>query len=121
MILQGQTEPWQIILNLVFYAFIFLSIFYGQKIQLFTYSRQLEGALIKFKEMREETKSLVKNRIIELRKKSKKEKEQSEVGAKELDEFLDEFFQFAMIEPVSLDPAGIIPKIDHLLDVRESR
>ncbi len=117
----GQTEPWQIVLNLAFYAFIFLSIFYGQKIQFFTYSRQLEGALIKFKEMREETKSLVKNKIIELRKKNAREKEQSEVGTKELDEFLDEFFQFAMIEPVSLDPAGIIPKIDHLLDVRESR
>jgi hypothetical protein len=121
MILQGQTEPWQIILNLVFYGFIFLSIFYGQKIQFFTYSRQLEGALIKFKEMREETKSLVKSKIIELRKKNAREKEQSEVGTKELDDFLDEFFQFAMIEPVSLDPAGIIPKIDHLLDVRESR
>ncbi|NMC07813.1 MAG: DUF1512 family protein [Candidatus Lokiarchaeota archaeon] len=121
MILQGQAEPWQIVLNLVFYAFIFLSIFYGQKIQYFTYSRQLEGALIKFKDMREETKSLVKNRIIELRKRNAKNKEQSEIGTKELDEFLDEFFQFAMIEPVSLDPAGIIPKIDHLLDVRESR
>ncbi len=121
MILQGQTEPWQIILNLVFYGFIFLSIFYGQKIQFWTYSRQLEGALIKFKEMREETKSLVKSKIIELRKKNTREKEQSEVGTKELDDFLDEFFQFAMIEPVSLDPAGIIPKIDHLLDVRESR
>nr|MDO8116367.1 DUF1512 family protein [Candidatus Sigynarchaeota archaeon] len=121
MILQGQAEPWQIILNLAFYGFIFLSIFYGQKIQYWTYSRQLEGALIKFKEMREETKSLTKNKIIELRKKNARDKEQSEVSTKELDEFLDEFFQFATIEPVSLDPAGIIPKIDHLLDVRESR
>jgi hypothetical protein len=120
-LLQAQTEPWQIILNIVFYIFIFISIFYGQKIQFFTFSRQLEASLIKFKDMREETKNLVKNRIIELRKRNSKDKEQSEVGTKELDGFLDEFFQFAVIEPVSLDPAGIIPKLDHLLDVRESR
>ena len=116
-----QNDPWQIILNLVFYVFIFISIFWGQKIQFFVYSRQLESSLIKFKDMREETKTLLKNKIIELRKKFSKEAEQSEIGTKELDPFLEEFFQFVMIEPVSLDPAGIIPKIDHLINVRESR
>lgn len=122
MLLQlTQTDPWQIILNLVFYVFIFISIFWGQKIQFFIYSRQLEGSLIKFKDWREETKTLLKNKIIELRKKFTKESEQSEISTKELDPFLEEFFQFVMIEPVSLDPAGIIPKIDQLINVRESR
>nr|MDO8114482.1 DUF1512 family protein [Candidatus Sigynarchaeota archaeon] len=116
-----QTEPWQIILNIVFYIFIFVSIFYGNKLQFFIYSRQLEASLIKFKTMRDETKNLTKNKIIELRKKVTKGKDQSEVGTKELDPFLDEFFQFVMIEPVSLDPAGIIPKLDQLINVRESR
>lgn len=124
MPLQGQqTEPWQILLSLGFYVFIFISIFYGQKIQLFIYSRQLNEALVKFKDTRDETKAMVKAKILELRKKGEKLPGalESDVPAKGLDVFLDEFMSFAMIEPVSLDPAGIIAKLDHLIDVRENR
>ncbi len=121
--LNQQTEPWQILLNIGFYIFIFISIFYGQKIQLFMYSKQLESALIKFKDMRDDVKGLLKTRIIEARKmvSPRKDSPESTISTKDLDDFLDEFMQFAMIEPVSLDPSGIIPKLDHLMNVRENR
>jgi hypothetical protein len=125
MILQliSSNSPLTLIINVAFYVFIFISIFYGQKLQYFIYSRQLETALIKFKDMRDETKDLAKTKIIELRKRleSKGESESSKITNKDLDAFLDEFLQFVMIEPVALDPSGIIPKLDHLLDVRETR
>ena len=120
---QNNVEPWQIILNIGFYVFLFVNIFYGQKLQFFIYSRQLESALIKIKDKRDETKALVKRRIIEYRKivASQKHGEKSDVSAKELDDFLDEFLQFALIMPVDMDPSGIINKIDQLMDVRENR
>ncbi|MFX0103686.1 MAG: DUF1512 family protein [Candidatus Hodarchaeota archaeon] len=123
MLFQQQQNPWTIVLNLIFYAFLFISMFYGQKIQFWTYSRKLEAALVKFKEMREETKILSKTKIIELRKMVAKQGkgQESEISAKSLDSFLDEFLQFVMIQPVSMDPAGIISKLDHLVNVRENR
>ncbi|MHA1683609.1 MAG: DUF1512 family protein [Promethearchaeota archaeon] len=124
MILQQSQEPWAIVINLIFYVFLFVSIFYGQRLQFWQYSRQLEGALLKIKEKRQETKDLVKQKIIELRKDIEKravKKRESDVSAKELDVFLDEFMQFFMIQPVSMDPSGIVKKLDHLINVRENR
>ncbi|MHA1793340.1 MAG: DUF1512 family protein [Promethearchaeota archaeon] len=126
MIFQQPTgqDPLSIIFQLIFYVFLFVSIFYGQKIQFWQYSRQLEGALQKIKGMKDEVKNLTKTKIIELRKtvlKTRVKKEESNISTKELDSFLDEFMQFVMIQPVSLDPSGIIQKLDHLVNVRESR
>ncbi|MBD3188191.1 DUF1512 domain-containing protein [Candidatus Bathyarchaeota archaeon] len=128
MMLQQPQEPWTIIFNLIFYVFLFISIFYGQKIQYWQYSKKVESSLVKIKEKRQETKDRVKTKIIELRKRIEDHKPPAErdgskakLSAKELDTFLDEFMQFFMIQPESMDPAGIVGKLDQLIDVRENR
>ncbi|MHA1370213.1 MAG: DUF1512 family protein, partial [Promethearchaeota archaeon] len=116
-------DPLTIALSIAFYAFIFISMFYGQKIQFYRYLWEVNNALQKLKNIRDEAKISCKTKIIELRKqvnKHAKEKE-SPIQSRDLDKFLDEFLQFVMIQPVSLDPAGIIPKLDHLINVRENR
>jgi hypothetical protein len=62
----------------------------------------------------------------ELEKMSDKSKkfiidEISKNPSKNLKESVDRFFEFFMIEPVSLDPAGIVRKLDHIVQEQKDR
>ncbi|MEM3823859.1 MAG: DUF1512 family protein, partial [Candidatus Bathyarchaeia archaeon] len=56
------------ILTLIIYAFIFISIFYGQRIQLYIMLREVEGNLYKLKYIRDEGRRIAIETIKEIGK-----------------------------------------------------
>ncbi|TFF85290.1 MAG: DUF1512 domain-containing protein, partial [Promethearchaeota archaeon] len=108
-----QTSPLSIIFNLLFFGLIFVSMFYGQRLQAWKASKEIESALEKLKNWREESKQTLLTDF----KKFAKEKETD----KDLMLKLENFMTFVTIGPVNLDPYGIVPKFDHIIDVRDNR
>jgi len=110
---QTQTDPLSIILNLLFFLLIFVSMFYGQRIQSWKAAKQIEAGLEKLKKWNEECKETLLNKFKEFADKKETDKD--------LMIKLEDFITFIAIIPVMLDPYGIIPKIDHIIDVRDYR
>jgi len=98
------------ILSLVFYMFFIVFIFYGQRIQMYVMIREVENSLHKLRVIKDEGKKITIDAIKEL---GKPETD----PAPRVDRYLDYF----TISPQSMDPAGIVNKLDHILDVRDER
>ena len=94
---------------LMYFSFI-LFIFFGQKIQLRMMLWEIDGFLRKLDFMRRETRSLSLKTIKEIGK----PKEDPEPI---LNSLLEQF----VIYPVDMDPAGIVWKLDHIMDVRDAK
>jgi len=110
MQLLGQTDPIGTIIQLAFFIFIIVFSLYGAKIQMWQFLKQIETGMLELKRLAIESRQT----SIETFKKFGKDEEEV---AKELDRWLDYF----TIMPVSLDPAGILIRLDHLLDERRDR
>ena len=96
------------IIQVFFLVFIFAYIFYGQRLQMALWARDIERSLYKLKALRDKAREISISTVKELGK--------PEVDpTSRIDQFLERFF----IEPVNLDPAGIVWKLDHLLNVRD--
>jgi hypothetical protein len=93
----------------MYLSFIFF-IFFGQKIQLYTMIWNMSGALKKLEFMKNEAKALTIKTLIEIGK--PKVDPIPRISA-----LLEAFF----ITPVDMDPAGIVWKLDHLMDVRDNK
>ena len=104
----GDSLSWifQIIFTLLFIVFVF----YGQRIQMYILVREIEGSLLRLKFIRDEGRKIALKTI-------------KEVGKPEVDpsERVDQFLEYVTIPPESMDPAGIVWKLEHVLDVREDR
>lgn len=87
--------------------------FYGQKIQAWKASKEIQTALEKLKKWNDECKEILITNFKEFADKKKTQKD--------LMLQLEDFITFVTIGPVSLDPYGIIPKFDHVVDVRDNR
>jgi len=96
------------ILQMVFSFTFIIYLFYAQRIQGMTMLRQVEGTLRRVKAIRDEGRNIS---IQTVRDVGKPEGDPSP----DVDRFLEQF----IIAPVSLDPAGIVGKLDQLLNVRE--
>jgi hypothetical protein len=98
------------ILTIVIYGFIILSLFYGQRMQLYIMLREVEGSLYKLKYIRDEGRRIAIETI-------------KEIGKPQADPTsrVDRFLEYFTISPQSLDPAGIVWKLEHILDVRDAR
>ena len=107
------TDPISLILNLLFFVLIFVSMFYGQKLQGWKASKEIQAGLDKLKKWNDECKEILVSNFKEFADKKKTQKD--------LMIQLEEFITFVTIPPVSLDPNGIIPKFDHVVDVRDFR
>jgi len=72
--------------------------------------REIEGSLLRLKFIRDEGRKIALKTI-------------KEVGKPEVDpsERVDQFLEYVTIPPESMDPAGIVWKLEHVLDVREDR
>jgi len=110
---QTQSDPLAILLNLLFFLLIFVSMFYGQKIQGWQAAKQIEMSLEKLKKWNDECKNIL---VTKFKKFSEKA-----ITEKDLTIKLEDFMTFVTIGPVDLDPYGIIPKFDHVVDVRDNR
>lgn len=104
----GDSLSWifQIIFTLLFIVFVF----YGQRIQMYILVREIEGSLLRLKFIRDEGRKIALKTI-------------KEVGKPEVDpsERVDQFLEYVTIMPESMDPAGVVWKLEHVLDVRENR
>ncbi|MFH1328456.1 MAG: DUF1512 domain-containing protein, partial [Candidatus Bathyarchaeota archaeon] len=92
----------------LFFGVIFIYFFYGQKIQIAIWCRDIEKGLRKLRFMKERSREVSIKTVSELGK-------PKEDPTSRVDQFLERFF----IQPVDMDPAGIVWKLDHLLDVRD--
>ena len=115
MQLFGQTEadPLGLILNLLWFVLIFISLFYGTKLQAYRSQKEIESGLDKLKKWNDEGKQILLNKF-----KKYADKKETE---KDLMLKLEDFLSFIAITPIDLDPYGIVPKIDHIIDVRDNR
>ena len=123
--LKGQTEDFHlifmqflgqegnelgVIIQIAFFAFIIIFSLYGAKIQMWQFLKQIEAGLIELKKMAIESRQTSIDTFKEFGN-------SEEEVAKGLDRWLDYF----TIMPVDLDPAGILKRLDHLLDERRDR
>jgi hypothetical protein len=98
------------LMNLLIFGMIFASFFFGQQIQSRIAILQLDGAVRKLEYIRNDAKALALQTIKEIGK-------PKEDPSPALSGLLEHFF----IDPVNLDPAGIVNKLDYLLDVRDMK
>ena len=98
------------ILNVLFYVIFVVFIFYGQRIQTYIMIREVESSLYKLKYMKEEGRKIAIETI-------------KEIGKPQTDPTsrVDRFVEYFTIAPQSLDPAGIVWKLEHILDIRDAR
>ena len=109
----GGTDPISIILNLLFFVLIFVSMFYGTRIQAWRSQKEIESGLEKLKTWNDECKQTL---LKDFKKHSDKKETDKDLMLK-----LENFMTFVTIEPVSLDPRHIVPKLDHVIDERDER
>ena len=98
------------VFSIIFYAMFIVFMFYGQKIQTYTMLRQVEGSLYKLKYIKDEGRKTAIETIKEIGK------PQTDPSTK-----VDRFLEYFTISPQSLDPAGVIWKLEHILDIRDTR
>lgn len=98
------------ILQLIWIAFFVVFMFYGQRIQMTVMLREIAGSLHKLRLMRDRGRSIAISTIKELGK-------PNDDPTLRVDRLLEHVY----IGPVSLDPAGIIQRLEHLIDVRDLR
>ena len=87
--------------------------FYGQKIQAWKASKEIEAGLEKLKKWDEDCKNILLTNFKKVADKS--------IPEKDLMLKLEDFLTFVAIPPVDLDPNGIIPKFDHIITIRDDR
>ena len=103
-------NSWSWILNAISYVFFIAFIFYGQRIQLYIMLREVEGSLYKLKYIKDEGRKTTIETIKEVGK------PQTDPTAR-----VDRFLEYFAIGPQNLDPAGIVWKLEHILDIRDER
>jgi len=98
------------ILQMIFSFTFIIYLFYAQRIQSMTMLRQVEGTLRRVKAIRDKGCNISIQTVREIGKSGKD-------PTPDVERFLEHFF----IPPVSLDPAGIVGKLEQLINVRENR
>ncbi len=98
------------IISMLFYVVFIVFLFYGQRIQMYVMIREVEGSLYKLKYIKEEGRKIAIETIKEIGK------PQTDPSAR-----VDRYLEYFTISPQSMDPAGIVYKLDHILDVRDTR
>jgi hypothetical protein len=98
------------IISILFYGVFIVFIFYGQRIQMYVMIREVEGSLYKLKYIKEEGRKITIETIKEIGK------PQTDPTAR-----VDRYLEYFTIQPQSMDPSGIVYKLDHILDVRDTR
>ncbi|NVM01108.1 MAG: DUF1512 domain-containing protein [Candidatus Helarchaeota archaeon] len=108
--LTPETDYFAMILQIVFYVFFFIFMFYGQRIQMWTWLKTIENAVAKLQYMAHEGREITIHMIKNIAK--------AETDPRSL---VGQFLEFFIVQPVEKDPAGVIRRLEHVLDVRESR
>jgi hypothetical protein len=97
-------------INVALYVFFIGFMFYGQRIQMYIMIREVEGSLFKLKFMKDEGRKTAIETIKEIGKPS------ADPSTR-----VDRYLEYFTIAPQSMDPSGIVYKLDHILDTRDAR
>jgi len=99
-----------IIFQFVFLGFFFVMMLYGQKIQMWGWMRAIEAATGKLQLMAHNGREKL---IKFIKEKSKTgEDPRKKVG---------EYLEFFTVQPVERDPAGVMRRLEHIIDNRQNR
>jgi len=98
------------ILSILFFVMFFTFMLFGQQVQSRIALMQIDGAVRRLEGMRNDAKSLTLKILREIGK-------AKDDPTPRLNSLLEQF----LIPPVDMDPAGVVKKFDHLLDVREDK
>jgi hypothetical protein len=98
------------VIQIAWLGFFVFFMFYGQRFQMTVMLREIEKHLRRLKFIRDEGRKLSVETI-------------KEIGKPQEDptERVDQFLEYIAITPQSMDPSGVVWKLDHLLDVRDVR
>ncbi len=102
------SDPFSLIYNALFYVVFIGFMLYGQRIQTLFWQRNIERALRNLEKWAGEGKDRSMKTILDKGKPTNNPKN-----------IVDEYMEFFMIEPVDRDPAGVLGRLEHLLDVRK--
>jgi hypothetical protein len=94
----------------LFYGVFIVFMFYGQRIQTYVMLREVEGSLYKLRYFKDEGRKIAIETIKDIGK------PQTDPTAR-----VDRYLEYFTIPPQNLDPAGIVWKLEHILDVRDTR
>jgi hypothetical protein len=97
-------------MNVVYLVFFFVFMFFSQRIQTVLMMRQVSKALTKLRNMRDKAKQAVISAVTKAGK--------SEVDPRPR---LEALLQFFTVEPVNIDPAGVVQRFEQLLDTTDIR
>ena len=97
-------------MNILFFVAFFAFMVFGQQIQSRIALMQIDGAVRKLENMSKDAKTLTLRMLREIGK-------PKDDPTARLNSLLEQF----LISPVDMDPAGVVRKFDHLLDVRETK
>ena len=98
------------ILQIVWLVFFVVFMFYGQRFQMWAMLREVQSSLFRLKLIRDEGRKMAISTIKEIGKPQNDPTEQ-----------VDRFLEYITILPQSMDPSGIVWKLEHMLDVRDVR
>jgi hypothetical protein len=104
------TQLISLLYNLAFPVLYVFFILYSQKIQVRMWLSDIDKALRKLLIMKDSTK---KTTVSSLKESGK--------TADDMMARLDRLMEFVLIEPVSMDPAGVVGKLEHLIHLEEDR
>ena len=105
----GGTDPlWYLITMFIWIAFIFLL----QDFQMWRYLSQVSGFLTYLGQLLNTASANVLSALEKAKKR--------DVQRQQLESTLKRMVDFAVIEPTSLDPSGIVPKYKHILNTYQS-
>jgi len=105
---QDNTLGW--IIQILWLAFFVLYMLYGQRLQVKVMLKEIEGSLFRLKLMRDRGRDIAISTI-------KKMSGENNDPTERVDRILEHIY----IPPVSLDPSGIMRRLEHLIDVRDFR
>ncbi len=91
-------------------AFFIIILFFNQRMQIWTYQRNVEKATQRLQELADKSKEQALNSIKPFTEAN------ADIRAK-----VTGFLDFFTIEPVDRDPYGVLTRLDHILDTRHDR
>ena len=109
-LLGGGDNIVSLIFQLVFTGIFVVFMFYGQRVQMMVMLREVETHLRRLKLIRDDGRNVALETIKQIGK---------PVG--DPAERVDQFLEYIAIAPQSMDPSGIVWKLEHVLDVRDTR
>lgn len=94
------------IFQVAFLLVFMLYAFYAQKIQLWIWLNQIKSALLQLKQLDVKGRKIAVNLV-------------KDAGKPDFDpsDYVDKLREFFVIEPVDRDPAGVLKRLEHLLDL----